>query len=71
MNTLQIKKFVSQKCLGYRNNAMESQWHLVAEFNDGKTREIREWFRESEWDKFGYGGYMNWSQHPYTSWTIV
>ena len=40
-----IKKFVSQKCLGYDPKTDRSQWHMVAEFNDGKVRESYLWLR--------------------------
>ena len=40
-----IKKFVSQKCFGYDPKTDRSQWHMVAEFNDGKVREAYLWLR--------------------------
>jgi hypothetical protein len=42
MNTF-ITKFVSQKCLGYDPKTDRSQWHMVAEFSDGKVREAYLW----------------------------
>ena len=42
MNTF-LTKFVSQKCLGYDPKTDRSQWHIIAEFNDGKVREAYLW----------------------------
>ena len=38
-----ITKFVSQRCLGYDPKTDRSQWHMIAEFNDGKVREAYLW----------------------------
>lgn len=38
-----ITKFIDQKCLGYNPRTDKSQWHMVATWTDGRTREITCW----------------------------
>jgi hypothetical protein len=38
-----LTKFISQKCLGYNPKTNCSQWHMIAEFSDGKVREAYLW----------------------------
>ena len=42
MNTF-LTKFISQQCLGYNPKTKRLQWHMIAEFNDGKVREAYLW----------------------------
>ena len=43
-----ITKFVSQRCLGYDPKTDRSQWHMIAEFTDGKVREALLWLKTDE-----------------------
>jgi hypothetical protein len=39
-----ITKFISWKCVSYDPETGRSEWHIIAQFKDGKVREIYLWF---------------------------
>jgi hypothetical protein len=65
-----VKKFVSQKCLGYSSDFRSSRWYMIADFTDGKRREWTGWLQDQV--VHGLHGVSPSQITPeHTKWTVI